>query len=254
MRVTFLGTGTSSGIPVLGCCCPVCSSEDPRNRRLRVSLLFEWNGATIVVDTGPDFRYQMLRARVQRLDAVLFTHTHADHLLGLDDIRIYCFRAGRRIPIFGERLALDRIFRVFDYAFAEKYEGGGVPHLELREIRVGEPFLLFGRSVLPLRVWHGSTPVVAYRIGSFAHATDCSEIPPATMDLLTGLDVLVLDALRPRPHSTHFSIAEAVAVAEKLQPKRTYFVHMTHDVDHATINAQLPAGMELAYDGLVLEV
>lgn len=254
MRVTFLGTGTSSGVPVLGCRCPVCSSEDRRNRRLRVSLLFEWNGANIVVDTGPDFRYQMLRARVHHLDAVLFTHTHADHLLGLDDIRIYCFRAGRRIPVFGERAALDRIFRVFDYAFAEKYEGGGVPHLELHEIRVGEPFVLFGRSVLPLRVWHGSTPVVAYRIGKFAYATDCSEIPLATMNQLTGLDVLVLDALRPRPHSTHFSIAEAVAVAEKLQPKRTYFVHMTHDVDHVTVNAQLPPGMELAYDGLVLEV
>jgi phosphoribosyl 1,2-cyclic phosphate phosphodiesterase len=254
MRVTFLGTGTSCGLPVLGCDCLVCASDDPRNRRLRVSLLLEWNGANVVIDTGPDFREQMIRARVKRLDAVLYTHTHVDHLFGLDDIRIYCFRMGRRIPVFGERSALDRIHHVFDYAFAAKTEGGGVPQLEMHEITVREPFSLLGRRVMPLRVWHGSTPVVAYRIGNFAHATDCSDIPPATMDQLTGLDVLVLDALRPRPHSTHFSIAEAVAVAEKLQPKRTYFVHMTHDVDHETVNAQLPAGMELAYDGLVLDV
>jgi len=254
MRVTFLGTGTSSGVPVLGCNCPVCTSNDPRNRRLRVSLLLEWNNVNVVIDAGPDFRQQMLRARVRHLDAVLFTHTHADHLFGLDDIRIYCFRGGKRIPVYGERAALDRIFHTFDYAFAHPREGGGVPQLELCEITVPVPFWLFGRLVKPLRVWHGSTPVVAYRIGNFAHATDCNDIPPATMAQLQGLDVLVLDALRPRPHSTHFSIAEAVAIAEKLQPKRTYFVHMTHDVDHHTVNAQLPAGMELAYDGLVLHL
>lgn len=254
MKVTFLGTGTSCGLPVLGCECNVCASTDPRNRRSRVSILLEWNGANVVIDTGPDFREQMLRARVKHLDAVLYTHTHVDHLFGLDDIRIYCFRTLKRIPVFAERAALDRIFRVFDYAFGEKNEGGGVPQLELREVRVQEPFSLLGRVVTPLRIWHGSAPVVAYRIGNFAHATDCSDIPPATMEQLTGLDVLVLDALRPRPHSTHLCIAESIAIAQKLQPKRTYFVHMTHDVDHETVNAQLPPGMELAYDGLTLEI
>jgi len=252
VKVTFLGTGTSSGLPVIGCECAVCMSDDPKNRRLRVSVLLEWDDKRVVIDTGPDFREQMIRERVRTLDAVLYTHSHADHLYGLDDIRIFCMRAGGRIPVFGERASLDRILHVFDYAFVGRVEGGGVPQLDLREI--DGPFELFGREIVPLRVWHGSTPVLAYRIGGFAYATDCSAVPPETMEELEDLDVLVLDALRPKPHSTHFSIDEAIAVAQKLKPRRTYFVHMTHDVDHETVNRELPKGIELAYDGLRVEV
>jgi phosphoribosyl 1,2-cyclic phosphate phosphodiesterase len=252
LRVVFLGTGTSTGVPVPGCDCPVCTSQDARNKRLRVAILLSWDGRCVVVDTGPDFRQQMITQRVRLIDGVLFTHYHADHLHGLDDIRTYCHRALRPIPLYGERPTLERIRRLFDYAFEDPAEGGGVPRVELHEVT--GPFLLFGREVQPLRVWHGRTPVLAYRLGNFAYSTDCSDIPPETMEQLQGLDVLVLDALRPRPHSTHFSISEAVAVAEKLRPKRTYFVHMTHDVDHAAVNAQLPPGIALAYDGLEIRV
>lgn len=252
MKITFLGTGTSTGVPVIGCECDVCASDNPRNRRTRVSAMLSWEGVHVVLDTGPDFREQMLRHRVRSLNAALFTHSHVDHLYGLDDIRIFCFRAGGRIPVYGEADTLARIRQVFDYAFVQQVQGGGVPQLDLVEI-VG-PFDLFGKEVVPLRVWHGRTPVLAFRIGNFAYVTDCNVIPPESLEQLEDLDVLVLDALRPKPHSTHFSIPEAVAVAQKLRAAQTYFIHMTHDVDHDATNAELPRNIQLAYDGLEIEV
>ena len=252
MKVTLLGTGTSTGVPVVACECAVCRSADPRDSRTRVSALLSWDGKNIVIDTGPDFRHQMLRHAVTHLDAILYTHGHADHLNGLDDIRGFCFRANGPMPLYGDKATLDRVSIVFDYAFRQHPEGGSVPRIELREI--DGSFDLFGCRVVPLRVWHGSTPVLAYRIGQFAYATDCNRIPAETLEQLAGVDVLVLDALRERPHSTHFSIGEAIGVAQAAGAKQTYFVHMTHDVSHEETDAALPDGIELAYDGLSFEV
>ncbi len=252
MKVTLLGTGTSTGVPVVGCECAVCRSTDPHDSRTRVSALVSWNGKNVVIDTGPDFRNQMLRHGVMALDAILYTHGHADHLNGLDDVRGFCFRANGPMPAYGDKTTLDRLSIVFDYAFQEQSEGGSVPRIELREI--DGSFDLFGRRVVPLRVWHGRTPVLAYRIGPFAYATDCNRVPDDTLEQLAGVEVLVLDALRERPHSTHFSIGEAIEVSQAIGARRTYFVHMTHDVSHAETNAALPGGIELAYDGLSFEV
>ena len=256
MKITFLGTGTSTGVPVIACECRVCQSEDPRNKRLRVSALLSWEEKNekknIVIDTGPDFRQQMLQNNVKHVDAVLYTHSHADHLYGLDDIRIFCFRAGGPIPVYADPPTLDRIRTVYDYTFQKKTEGGGVAKLDLRPIQA--PFPLFGKTIEPIYVWHGSTPVLCFRIDNFAYCTDCSAIPPEAMERLRGLDLLVLDALRPYPHSTHMSIPEAVAAAQELKPKQTYFVHMTHDVEHAETEASLPEGIHLAYDGLEIEI
>ncbi|MDA1191250.1 MAG: MBL fold metallo-hydrolase [Candidatus Poribacteria bacterium] len=254
MRFTFLGSGTSTGVPVIGCGCAICASDNPKNKRLRVAGMLSWDEFNVVIDTGPDFRQQMLRHRITDLHAVLLTHSHVDHLYGLDDIRIFCYRAGGRIPIFGERAVLDRVMHVFDYAFQAKAEGGGVPQLELNEIRIGEPFKVLGREVMPLRVWHGSTPVTSFRLGNFAYVTDTNRVPDETLEGLQGLDTLILDALRERRHSTHFSIEEAVEVAQRLEAKRTYFIHMTHDVDHDSVNAALPDNIHLAFDGLELDL
>ena len=252
MKVTLLGTGTSTGVPVIGCGCSVCASDDPRDKRTRVSALLSWGGRNVVIDTGPDFRAQMLRHQVRHLDAVLYTHSHADHLNGLDDVRCYCFGDNGPMPVYGEKATLDRLSLVFDYAFHERAEGGSVPRLELRE--VAGDFELFGRSVEPLRVWHGSTAVVAYRLGRFAYATDCNRITDDTLERLIGVDVLVLDALRQRPHSTHFSIPESIEIARRVGARQTYFVHMTHDIRHAETNGTLPDGIDLAFDGLTFDI
>ncbi len=259
MRITFLGTGTSTGVPVIACECDVCRSSrlpGSKNRRLRVSALLSWEdeeGAkNVIIDTGPDFRQQMVLYRVQRLDAVLYTHYHADHLHGLDDIRIFCFRKRGPMPVYAGDETLKRIRVVYDYMFRKKTEGGAVASLDLNEIN--GTFEIFGKTIEPIDVWHGSTRVICYRIGDFAFCTDCSRLPPEAKERLTGLDTLVLGALRPRPHSTHMSIEEATAAAQELNPRQTYFVHMAHEVDHETVNATLPDGIQLAYDGLTLEL
>lgn len=252
MRVTFLGTGTSTGVPVIGCDCDICKSDDPKNRRSRVSAMLTWDDNNVVIDTGPDFREQMLRHDVKHVEAVLYTHSHADHLHGLDDLRMFCFRRGGPIPAYADPATYERIRRVFDYTFQTKTEGGGTAKLELEQMNGS--FELLGRTIVPMIVMHGSLPVTAFRIGDFAYCTDCNSVPDETMEALAGVEVLVLDALRERPHSTHFSIDEAVAVAQEIGARQTYFVHMTHDVDHATVNDALPDGIELAYDGLQIDV
>jgi phosphoribosyl 1,2-cyclic phosphate phosphodiesterase len=252
LRVTVLGSGTSTGVPVIGCRCSVCTSTDPRNRRLRPGLRLELEGGVALVDAPTDLRQQALRFGLDRVDAVVFTHAHADHVFGLDDLRIFNFRQRVAIPCYGSAATLAALRRMFAYAFEDGQEGGGKPRLEL--VEVSGPFRLLGREVVPVPVLHGDLPVLGYRLGGFAYVTDCNFIPESSMQLLSGLEVLILDALRYRPHSTHFSVAEAIAVARRLGARRTYFTHMTHEVDHSAPAAELPPGVEFGYDGLVLDV
>jgi phosphoribosyl 1,2-cyclic phosphate phosphodiesterase len=243
-KLIFLGTGTSVGVPVVGCGCDVCVSTDPRDRRLRTSVALGLPGGTLLIDTTPDLRTQLLRAEIGRVDAVLYTHDHVDHVYGLDDVRPLCTWAGRSMPVFCEERVERRIRRAFDYAFeTAPAPGGGIPRLE---------FELLGARVVPLRLRHGVFDVLGFRFGDLAYCTDTNQIPDETWPLLAGLDTLVLDCLRPARHPTHFSLAEALAVAARVAARRTLLTHMGHELGHAVTSATLPAGVELAYDGLEL--
>jgi phosphoribosyl 1,2-cyclic phosphate phosphodiesterase len=248
LRVTFLGTGTSHGVPMIGCDCAVCRSDDPHNVRTRSSVLIEIDGVSLLIDTPPDLRGQVLRENVRRIDAILFTHAHADHLFGLDDVRRFNDLSGAVMPCYGLDETLRTIRRVFEYVFVPTQVGGGKPELEL--MPVNAPFAVNGVTITPVQVLHGKLNVLGYRIGDFAYVTDVSAIPDASLELLTGLDVLVLGVLRPQPHETHFSVDEGLAVVETLQPKSAYFTHIAHKLDHQTTNAALPPNVRLAYDGL----
>jgi phosphoribosyl 1,2-cyclic phosphate phosphodiesterase len=252
LRVTMMGSGTSIGVPVIGCTCPVCTSSDPRNRRTRPGLKLETEGGVVLVDTPTDLREQALRFGLPRVDAVLFTHSHADHIFGLDDIRIFNFRQKQAIPCYGSAETLAALRRVFAYVFEASQEGGGKPRLDLREVRA--PFSLLGREVVPVPVWHGTMEVYGYRLGSFAYVTDCNRIPEESYALLEGVEVLILDALRYRPHPTHFSVDEALAAAARIAARRTILTHLTHDVDHGAPRSPLPPGVEFGYDGLTFDL
>jgi phosphoribosyl 1,2-cyclic phosphate phosphodiesterase len=251
-RVTMMGSGTSTGVPVIGCTCVVCRSEDPRNKRFRPGLKLEMDGGIVLVDTPTELRQQALRFGLPRLDAVIYTHSHADHIFGLDDIRIFNFRQQAPIPCYGSEATLTAIRRTFAYVFEAGQEGGGKPQIELIPVR--EPFPVLGHTVIPVPVWHGSTEVFGFRIGRFAYVTDCSLIPETSFRMLAGVEFLILDALRYRPHPTHFSLEEAMAAAARIGAARTIFTHLSHDVDHAAPAVPLAPGMELGYDGLVFEV
>jgi len=254
VRLTFLGTGTSHGIPVIGCTCRVCRSADPRDQRYRPSVAIAWQGKRLLVDTPPELRLQLIRAGIGNVDALLFTHTHADHVFGLDDVRVFNQRFGTALPVYGTAQSLANLRQQFYYAFVETQVGGGKPELDLREIApIDQPFHPAGLPVQPIPVFHGSLQVLGFRFGNLAYVTDTNRIPESSLALLTGLDALVLDALRIRPHPTHFNVSEALQIVEQLQPKRTYFTHICHDLEHAETNRMLPAGVELAYDGLVVE-
>ena len=254
MRITFLGTGTSAGVPVIACDCATCRSDDTRDRRWRTSVALALDdGTSVLVDASPDLRAQALAFGLTRVDAILLTHEHADHVLGLDDVRIYNFRQGGPIPCLGGARTLARVRQMFSYVFDPATpRGGGLPQLTLSTL-VG-PFSIGGCTVLPVPLLHGSLPVLGFRIGAFAYLTDCNAIPDGSWPLLDGLDVLVLDALRHRRHATHFTLDEAVAAARRIGAARTWFTHMAHDLPHAATCAALPKGMALAHDGLRLEV
>jgi phosphoribosyl 1,2-cyclic phosphate phosphodiesterase len=254
VKITFLGTGTSHGVPMIGCDCATCRSADPRDARLRASLYVEADGGeALLVDAGPDLRAQALQANIRRVDAVIFTHGHADHILGIDELRRFNALQRRPMPCYGDAATLYDVERMFAYVFDTKTpKGGGLPDLEL--VRIDGPFTVGAQPVVPVPIFHGQRPILGLRLGRFAYLTDCSRIPDESWTLLEGLEVVVLDALRERPHPTHFTIDEAVETARRIGAPRSYFTHMCHDLGHAATNARLPPGMELAYDGLVIEI
>ncbi|MBI3046859.1 MAG: MBL fold metallo-hydrolase [Acidobacteria bacterium] len=239
---------------MVGCTCDVCRSTDPRDKRLRPSIYLEVSGrAAILVDTTPDLRQQALAYGIRRIDAILFTHGHADHVLGLDDVRGFNFAQKAPMPCYAAADVWEHIRRVFYYAFdGLPRKGGGVPRLEPHEI--DGPFTAAGVRVVPVPLLHGDTPILGFRFGDFAYLTDCSAIPDASWPLVAGVDTLVIDALRDTPHSTHFTVAEALEAIAAIAPRRAYLTHMAHQLGHAATSARLPAGVELAYDGLVLDV
>lgn len=253
MTVTFLGTGTSTGVPLLACDCAVCLSKDPRDKRLRTALTVAGPEGTLLVDAGPDLRTQCLTHGVRRVDTCLLTHTHADHLFGLDDLRQFNFQYGTRIPVYGTDEHLERVRLVYDYCFRTTQEGGGKPQLDLV---AWEPFLthtLCGVQVEPLWHWHGGVRVTSLLFDRvFAYVTDVSEIPDPTRERLQGIDTLVLGAVRFEPHPTHFHLEKAIAEAQALGARQTYITHLSHYFGHETVSKDLPFGIALAYDGLKL--
>lgn len=253
MKLTFLGTGTSTGVPSVGCDCETCLSADPRDKRLRVSILIEHDGKKILVDTSIDFRQQALRAKIGYLDAVLITHCHVDHVFGLDDLRPLNFRYGA-MPIFADALAWKDLRRIFSYIFNPTHIGGGLPQLVPHTIEKNAPFCFSENLVVtPIEVIHGKLPVIAYRFNDFAYATDLSFISEESMRKLQDLDVLVLDCVRLKPHSTHLHLEEALEYIEKLKPKRAFLTHLNHDILHARDSKLLPDNVQFAIDELVVE-
>lgn len=252
MKVTFLGTGTSQGVPVIGCKCAVCRSLDSRDNRLRSSVLVQTEHVHLVIDTGPDFRQQMLRAEVERLDAVLYTHAHKDHIAGMDDIRAFNFLQKKPMDLYATPEVQDALRREFHYVFTD-FKYPGVPQIELLTLE-NSPFELQGEQIIPLEVMHYKLPVLGFRIRDFVYITDANFIAESELEKVKGADTVVLNALRRETHISHFTLDEAVALAKKIGARQTYFTHISHQLGlHTDVNKELPAGMALAYDGLVLE-
>lgn len=253
LRVTVLGCGTSTGVPVVGCRCEVCTSDEPKNHRMRPSLCLRWGERVILVDTSTDLRHQCLRFDVRRVDAVLYTHAHADHIFGLDDLRPFNFRQQGDIPCYGSAHTLEQIRRTFAYVFdGLPSEGGGKPRLTT--VPIEGRFEVFGLEVEAIPVLHGSLEVQAYRFGDFAYVTDTHHVPEASVERLSGVDTLIVDALRYRPHSTHFTVDQAIELSARLGARRTWLTHLNHEVDYAAPQVDLPAGVEFAYDGLEFRI
>jgi phosphoribosyl 1,2-cyclic phosphate phosphodiesterase len=250
--LTVMGSGTSMGVPTIGCDCAVCRSTDPHDRRTRPSVLLRYNGCVVLIDSTPDFREQALREHVQQLDAVVYTHAHADHILGLDDLRPLSFhRPAGKIPLYANEKTAQVIRSVFRYIFESDYKFGGLAQVEMHNI--DGPFELFGAKFLPVPVIHGDAEIFGFRIGSAAYLTDFSSIPESSMAALEGLDILFLDALRHRPHPTHSTVESSLKLVERIKPERAFFTHICHDLPHKETNAALPPNVRLAHDGLKLD-
>ncbi len=251
LKITFLGTGTSSGVPMIGCDCEVCTSSDKKDNRLRSSILVQSPATALVVDTGPDFRYQMLRQKIKHLDAVIFTHPHKDHLAGLDDIRAFNFFSKKPMELYADSLTEEAVRRDFHYAFSDtKYPG--LPELSFNTITL-EPFVVGDIPIVPIMVWHMKMPVLGFRFGKFTYITDANRIEEGEKEKIRGSELLVLNALRKQKHIAHFSLEEAIEMAQELKVPVTYFTHISHQLGrHSDIEAELPDGIHLAYDGLEL--
>ena len=251
LKITFLGTGTSSGIPMIACNCEVCTSTDKKDNRLRASILVQSSTTTIVVDTTPDFRYQMLREKVKKIDAVLFTHPHKDHIAGLDDIRAFNYFQQSSINIYANTLTQEALKKEFSYIFAEK-KYPGIPEIDLRTID-RQPFVIGDITIIPIPVWHLHMPVLGFRFGDFTYITDANKIEAEERKKITGSKIMVLNALREKKHISHFNLAEAIEIIQRLKVPEAYFIHLSHQIGkHQDVEKNLPAGIHLAYDGLVL--
>ncbi len=251
LKITFLGTGTSSGIPMIACNCEVCTSADKKDNRLRASILVQSSTTTIVVDTTPDFRYQMLREKVKKIDAVLFTHPHKDHIAGLDDIRAFNFFQQSSINIYANTLTQEALKREFRYIFAEK-KYPGIPQIDLYTIDQ-HPFIIGDITIVPILVWHLHMPVLAFRFGDFTYITDANKIDEQERKKITGSKIMALNALREKKHISHFNLAEAIEIVQQLKVPEAYFIHLSHQMGkHEDVEKTLPVGIHLAYDGLVL--
>ncbi|HRK31048.1 MAG TPA: MBL fold metallo-hydrolase [Tepidisphaeraceae bacterium] len=250
IELLFLGTGTSAGVPMIGCHCDVCQSHDPRDKRTRCSVVIHYGGKSVLIDTSPELRLQAVANRVDRIDAIVFTHAHADHIMGLDDARRFNAILGGPLDVFADPLTMRMIQQCFDYAFREPKPEWKLfrPHLNAHLIT--GLFEIFGQRWTPIPLIHGEGSVLGFRVGNLAYCTDASAVPPESRKLMQGLDVLVLDALQDRKHPTHLTIDEALAVVEELRPRETWFTHMSHQVMHATVDPRLPEGVRLAFDGL----
>ena len=253
MRITFLGTGTSHGIPVIGCHCPVCLSQDPRNQRGRLGVWLHDAQHSFLIDVSSEFRQGALRHGIDKMDAVFLTHSHTDHVSGLDDLRIFSQITGMETPIYGNSATLSEIRNRFSYAFdPPKAYGGGVPRFDLRCLE--EPIEIVGWKITGLPIWHGPDAILGFRVQNFALITDVTTIPETTLGLLQGLKVLVLDCLRDNPHSTHLCFQEAVRYAQQINAEKTFFIHMGHDLEHVETESRLPDNIRLSYDGLEIEI
>ena len=253
-RVTVLGSGTSHGVPMIGCSCAVCRSADPHDRRTRPSVYVAVeNGPSILIDTSTDLRMQALTQQVTKVDAILFTHSHADHIMGMDEVRRFNAVKGGPIPAYADERTANDLRRTFSYVFNPPSEkGGGIPQVSLATIN--GRFNIESVGIEPVPIFHGSRPILGFRLGSFAYLTDCNRLADDAWPILDGVDTLILDALRHRPHPTHFTVAEALEVVARIKPRRTFFTHICHDLPHAATNQSLPDGVELAYDGLVFDI
>jgi len=249
--LTVMGSGTSMGVPTIGCTCAVCHSQDPHDRRTRPSILLEYNDKLVLIDTTPDFREQAIREQIRRIDAVLYTHTHADHILGIDDLRPLSYHRDGKIPLYARPEAADFLRNMFRYIFDADYKFGGLARVEL--LPITGAFELFGTKFIPVPVIHGDAEIYGFRFGSAAYLTDFSAVPEASYSLLQDLDVLFLDALRYKPHPTHSTVERSLQIAEQLHAKRVFFTHICHDLAHEETNAKLPQHVRLSYDGMKLE-
>lgn len=254
LKVTFLGTGTSQGIPIIGSTHPVCLSEDPRDKRLRVSVLLSWDNYNFVIDCGPDFRQQMLTNNVQKLDGILFTHEHSDHTAGIDDIRPFFFRQGD-IPIYAHKRVVKSLKRRFDYIFEEKNRYPGAPSVDIHYVEKGKKIELGGKFFIPVEALHNRLKVFGYRVGGFTYLTDVKSVDKKELNKIKGTKVLVVNALRIEPHHSHFNLEEALEFVKKVKPEHTYFTHISHLLGfHEEVEQSLPKGVHLAYDNLTIEL